>query len=172
MKKLLTLSEIKTKVVPLAAKIDAPKDTLPTFGRSEQTGRPHIEVDSSGYHYVVAERGHELERHTTFDIDECLYWTFIDITWTLSIRYELAHRIKTKDGRRLMFPYQLGLLSMLSPQWSERQSQEHERRLRENPLDDYASVRVDFIGELRNQGYSQEQAREMAYDKYPSPKSS
>ena len=171
MKKLLTLSGIKAKVIRLVAKIDAPKDTLPTFGRSQQTGKPHIEVDSSSYHYVVVERGHEFERRTTSDIDECLYWIFTDITWALAIRYELAHRIKTEDGRRLMFPYQLGLLSMLSPQWSARQSQEHERRLRENPLDDYRSVRVDFMGELRDQGYSQEQARKMAYDKYPSPKS-
>ena len=55
----LPLTEIKSRVKKLAEVIEAPAETLPTFGHSEQSGRPHIEVDSNGYHYVIAERGQE-----------------------------------------------------------------------------------------------------------------
>jgi hypothetical protein len=39
--------------------IDAPDHVLPTFGYSEETGRPHIEVDGAAFHHVVVERGRE-----------------------------------------------------------------------------------------------------------------
>src|SRR5688572_4009168 len=110
----LKLSEIKAMVNRLAAKIGAPQNTLPTYGRSEQTGRPHIEVDSRGYHYVIAERGQEFERYTTSDIDECLYKIFADVTFELSTKFELAHRVENQDHRRIVFQHQVELLSMIS----------------------------------------------------------
>jgi len=50
---MLTLDAIKSEVDRLAAKIGASGYILPTYGRSEDLARPHIEVDSRGYHYVV-----------------------------------------------------------------------------------------------------------------------
>jgi hypothetical protein len=97
----LPLTEIKSRVKKLAAVIAASAETLPTFGSSEQSGRPHIEVDSRGYHYIVAERGQELERLTTSDIDELLYLIFQWITFELAIKYELDHRIQGQDVRRM-----------------------------------------------------------------------
>ena len=132
----LNLSQIKYKVNKLAKIIGAPKVTLPTFGHSEQSGRPHIEVDSRGYHYVTAERGHEFERHTTMDSDELLYMIFADVTFSLSVQYELAHRVEKQDGRRIMFQHQVALLSLLSTKWAERESLEHERILTQHPFDD------------------------------------
>jgi hypothetical protein len=132
----LTLTEIKSRVKKLAEVIDAPAETLPTFGRSEQSGRPHIEVDSRGYHYVIGERGQELERHTASDIDELLYLIFQWITFELAIRYELDHRIHGQDVRRILFERQENLLSRLSPAWGERRKQEHEEILRKHPFND------------------------------------
>jgi hypothetical protein len=43
-----------------------------------------IEVDSVSYHFVTAERGQELERHTTFEIDEHLYDVFQCVTFELA----------------------------------------------------------------------------------------
>lgn len=132
----LPLTEIKSRVKKLAAVIAAPAETLPTFGRSEQSGRPHIEVDSGSYHYIIAERGQELERHTTPDIDELLYLIFQWITFELAINYELDHRIHGQDVRRIVFERQENLLSQLSPSWGERRIQEHEQILQKHPFND------------------------------------
>lgn len=134
---MLTLTEIESRVKKQAAVIGAPAETLPTFGRSEQSGRPHIEVDSNGYHYVIAERGQELERHTTPDIDELLYLIFQWITFELAIKYELHHRIPGRDVRRVLFAYQQDLLLRLSPAWSERRKSEHEQILQKHPFRDH-----------------------------------
>ncbi|HEX5838149.1 MAG TPA: Imm63 family immunity protein [Anaerolineales bacterium] len=133
----LTLKEIESRVKKLAEVIEAPVETLPTFGHSEQSGRPHIEVDSNGYHYVIAERGQELERHTTPDIDELLYYTLRWITFGLAVKYELDHRIPGQDVRRVLFAYQEDLLSQLSPAWGERRKHEHEQILQKHPFDDH-----------------------------------
>ena len=133
----LTLSEIESRVKKLAAVIGAPAETLPTFGRSEQSGRPHIEVDSRGYHYIIAERGQELERHATSDIDELFYTIFRWITFELAVKHELAHRIPGQDVRRVLFAYQQDLLSGLSPAWSERRKSEHEQILQKHPFRDH-----------------------------------
>ena len=130
------LTKIKSRVKKLAAVIAAPADTFPTFGRSEQSGRPHIEVDTRGYHYIVAERGQELEHHTHSDIDELLYLIFQWITFELAVKHELAHRIQGQDVRRVLFAHQQDLLSRLSPAWGERRKQEHEQILQKHPFND------------------------------------
>ena len=132
----LTLSEIKQMVDQLAEKIGAPQSSLPTYGYSTQTGRPHIEVDSKDYHFVVAERGQENRRLTTPDIDDLLYDIFQSVTFGLACSYELDHRIRGQDFRRMMFERQEELLWQLSPQWRDRRRTEHAQILRAYPFDD------------------------------------
>lgn len=131
-----TLNEIKSEVNRLAAKINAPEDSLPTYGYSEDGARPHIEVDSHGYHYVVVERGEELSRITTNDLDLLLYHVFEGVTFTLACSYELKHRVKHQDSRRLMFKHQVELLSILSPKWGEVEAWDHEKILQQHPYND------------------------------------
>ncbi len=50
----MTLAEIKTRIHDAAGRIGASEQMLPTFGYSEESGRPHIEVDERGYHYVIS----------------------------------------------------------------------------------------------------------------------
>ena len=127
---MMTLAEIKAKVDELAGKIDASSNILPTYGHSEDAARPHIEVDSRGYHYVVVERGEELKRITTINLDDLLYHIFEAVTFSLASDYEVTHRIPGQDFRRLLFKHQVELLSLLSTQWAERASARHERLLR------------------------------------------
>jgi hypothetical protein len=168
----LNLSQVKYRVTKLAAIIEAPRNTLPTFGHSEQSGRPHVEVDTNGYHYVVAERGQEFQRHTTSDLDELFYDVFQSVTFELACKYELANRISDKDSRRILFAHQEELLSQLHQAWGERRKQEHKQILERHPFDDYASVRATFSKELREQGNSSEVAWKIACEKYPLPKES
>lgn len=158
--KMLTLSEIKTDVDRLAAKVGALGYCLPTYGRSEDGARPHIEVDARGYHYVVVERGQELKRITTNDLNELLYQIFEAVTFRLACDYELANRIESQDCRRLMFRHQIELLAKLSEGWSIRENQQHEQILREHPFDDFADTRANL---------SKQVGWKAACEKYPLP---
>lgn len=137
---MMTLSHIEAEVDRLAVKIGASGSVLPTYGRSEDGARPHIEVDSRDYHYVVMERGQELTRRTTDDLDELLFHVFSGVTFSLACAYELAHRIEHQDVRRILFRRQVELLSLLSPHWGERESRNHEHILRNHPFDDEAGI--------------------------------
>ena len=153
----------------MAALINASRNILPTYGHSDDGARPHIEVDARGYHYVVVERGQELKRLTTSDMDELLFHVFESVTFSLANKYELAHRIEYRDSRRILFQKQVELLSMLSMHWGEREARNHEQTLQEHPFDDYASVRATLTKAYRDRGYSPEDACRMARERYPLP---
>ena len=129
-----TLPEIEAEINRLAAKVGASGYVLPTYGRTEDGARPHIEVDSHGYHYVEVERGQEIRRNTTRDIDELLYHVFESVTFNLACDYERAHRIAGQDFRRQLFARQAELLASLSPSWAERESRDHQRILQQHPF--------------------------------------
>jgi hypothetical protein len=120
-----TLDAVRERIHELAAVIGAPRQCLPTYGRSEQSGKPHIEVTTDGrMHWVVCERGSEYERRTTLKRDELLYWTFQAVTHEMASKYEVQHRIPSEDFRKQMFTKQFELLDQLNPAWTERRKQE------------------------------------------------
>jgi len=153
-----TLNEIKAEVHRLAAQIGAPADLLPTYGYSDDSARPHIEVDSRGYHYVVIERGEESSRVIIVEFDELLYRIFKDVTFDLACKHKLKHRVENQDSRRLIFKHQVELLSRLSPKWGEMKTQEHERILEQHPYEDQTNIRADLAKTMRGQGLSPELA--------------
>jgi hypothetical protein len=153
----------------LAAQIRAPADLLPTYGYSIDGAHPHIGVNAHGYHYVVMERGQEINRVITNELDELFYNVFKDVTFDLAVKYELKHRVENQDSRRLIFKLQVGLLSRLSPEWGEIKAQEHERILEQHPYDDQATIRADLAKTLRGRGLSPEEAWQMACEEYPLP---
>jgi len=169
---MLQLFEIEGKVNELAQKIGAPQNILPTYGYSEQIARPHVEVDSWAYYYVVAQSGQEVSRYTTRDVDQLLYKIFVDVTFGLAIAYAEKNRLENQDIRRVAFPHQIELLTRLSPQWGGRAAQEHAQTLEQAPFDDDGALRAAYGKSLRDQGYSVAQATKMAHEKYPYPKES
>lgn len=133
----ISLDDIKKQVDKLAAKIKAPKEMLPTYGKTEDFARPHIEIDNTGtLHYVVVERGEELERKSTSDADELLYWVFSSITFNMAINYEVQHRAMFKDPRRKMFSKQIELLQKMSEAWAQKEAEDHQKILKEHPFKD------------------------------------
>ncbi|HTE20000.1 MAG TPA: Imm63 family immunity protein [Armatimonadota bacterium] len=165
----MTLQEIETEVRQLAARIQAPENLLPSFGRHMEDAHPHIEVDARGYHYVLEERGIERARVTTHDLGELLYKIFEGVTFSMALRDERSHRVRGRDSRRYYFRRQLELLSKLCPEWAGRQAERHERILRDHPFDDAADIRADLSVEYRNQGHPPEAAWQMACEQYPLP---
>ena len=166
---MLNLFEIEQKVNHLAQKIEATPNILPTYGYSEQSARPHIEVGSWTYAYVVAQSGQEVSRYTTRHIDQLLYKVFHDVTLSLSIQYAEQKRVEYQDIRRIIYPRQVELLTILSPKWGERGADEQAKLLKQAPFDDQGELRSDYWKSLREQGYSVAQANQLAHEKYPHP---
>jgi hypothetical protein len=163
----MKLSDIKIEVDKLAAKIDAPDMFLPTYGYSRDGAWPHIEVKDNLLYYVVIERGKELKRNSTTEINELLYWIFDSATFSMAGKYELAHREEARDFRRIMFAHQEKLLGLLYDTWQEKKIQEHQKILEKHPFDDLAGLRARYFATLRREGYKDE-IEKLAYEKYPS----
>jgi hypothetical protein len=163
-----TLAEIEQEVRNLAERIGAPASILPTFGYSDDFARPHIEVDSRGFHYVVLERGHEQYRATTRDKDELLWFVFKSITFWLAGDFEVRNRVPRRDTRRLIFSKQIELLAQVSPVWAARAVDDHLDILRKHPFDDLSSERLELSLTLRRGGHiSAGQAWRIACERFP-----
>jgi hypothetical protein len=145
-----SLADLGKIVDELAAKIEAPASLLPTYGHSLDGAHPHIEVthgetahddadDACMWHYVTVERGQELERKTTSDLDELLYLIFASVTFSMAVKYEGKHRVSGQDFRRIMFQKQEELLGRLNENWQRREEEEHRLILAKYPFDDKQS---------------------------------
>lgn len=131
----LAIAELEREVDRLAARIEAPGSALPTFGATRDNARPHVESDGR-YHWVVVERGEELERRSSASLDELLYWVFASITWDMASEFATRNRDESEDFRRRLFAHQIELLGRLEPGWVVRRQAELDRTLAENPFVD------------------------------------
>jgi hypothetical protein len=116
--------------------LGVPKDRFPYQTRPTDDGSPHVEISNDHYDFVVTERGRELERRSTQDADELLYWLLESVTFTLAGDFEVNHRVPGQDCRRLLFAKQVELLQGLDPAWGQRRMREHDRILHEHPFRD------------------------------------
>ncbi len=128
------LSEARRRVEELAARIDAPVDLLPTYGRSEDSARPHIDFDGHLYHYMIVERGEELSRRSG-RLDDVLEWAFVDITSAIARRIRPLNRNRNRY-RGAMFVRQLELIGQLNQVWRERRAAEIDAIVARAPLVD------------------------------------
>ena len=131
------IRELENEVRRLAFRVEslAPED-FPTWGETEDFARPHIEADANGFHFVVVERGQEIDRHTTRSRDEILYRIFESITFSEAVRHESAHRIEGEDFRRQLFRRQENQLGRVRNSWRDRKREEHRKILDVNPFAD------------------------------------
>lgn len=135
---MLTLDSIKSRFYELSRQVDSPNATFRTTPGHD--GSAHCEVDDVAYHYVVTERGQEIERRSSSDPDEMLYWLISDVTWGMAINYELQNRetasTKRIDGRRVWMPYHVELLQKVDQQWADRKQAEYDATLSTHPYND------------------------------------
>ena len=109
------MNEIKELIESLAKRIDAPEIYLPTYNHSEDGARPHIEKHGNEYHWVVTERGEELQRRKTKELKELLFWVFDMGTCEMAVKLEVKHRNEKEDFRIQMFRIQEELLKKIDP---------------------------------------------------------
>jgi hypothetical protein len=121
------LEYIQKQVGRIANAIGVPEEVLPTFGTSEQSGRPHIEVTGDLFHYVICESGRELERSTTASVDDLMYLVFRGATFDMAMLFETTHQTPGEDFRRQILNSQGKLLEHLNPEWAIRLGLEQHR---------------------------------------------
>jgi hypothetical protein len=130
------LQDIEIDVAARANRIGAKRDDLPTYGRSRDFGYPHVEIEAERYHYVIVERGTEIDRRSSADYDDLLYWIFRDITHGLAFAYEMMHRVEDQDCRRIAFPRQIELMRRIDADMAKRLELEIAGILEHWPYDD------------------------------------
>lgn len=99
-------------------------------------GCAHVECLDGVYHYVVTERGSELERRMAANADEVMYWLAQDASFELACSHEVRHRVANQDCRRLLFAKQVELLASANPLWAARRMEEHRDILKAHPFRD------------------------------------
>jgi len=150
---IFSLDFVRQRVQELSQTIGAPEGHV-VIGESHGDGTPNIEIlgdyefaigvngapvsrpAEKSFAFVVNERGTELERRVTADLNELLYWIFDVITSSMASEFELHHRIEGKDSRRLWFAKQEELLALLNPEWRDRKRGYHMEILKEHPFMD------------------------------------
>ena len=125
------INDLRQRVSDLAGVIDAPSQLLPTYIHSDDMARPHIEWEGEQLHLVVRERGSEISRKWTMDVDEMLYWIFNGVISEMSSKWAAQQRIDGQDFRIPWFRRRQELLGKLSDRWADRFREENSNRLRE-----------------------------------------
>lgn len=115
---------LEARVGELARTVGAASEQLPTFGWSRDGGYPHVECDGDTMHWVVHERGTELQRRTTTDEDELLYWVFEAVTHTMASTWARGRIRPWQPYRVTLFKRQFRLLAELDPAWVTRRKHE------------------------------------------------
>jgi hypothetical protein len=96
-----SIDDVRKKVTELGRLINAPLNKLYVFDRND--GGYHLELHGDEYHYILNERGRELDRFITKIFDELLYEIFKHITSSMAFAYECDNRVPKQDSRRIAF---------------------------------------------------------------------
>ena len=130
---LVDLDAVRARATDYARRLGIRNLTIDSAPRGDES--PYIEI-SDVYHFVVEERGLELERRKTRDLDELLYWVFDGVTFTVASSFELRNRRPNEDSRRQLFAKQEELLNLASEAWGHRKEVEHKGVLANYPFND------------------------------------
>jgi len=138
-----------------------------TFDYPLGDATPYIMYENGKYHYIISERGTEYKRQTTTDYYKLLFWIMDDATFSIAVYWEVNNRIREQDSRRLSFKKQEDLLACIDQSWANKIHAQHAATVKKHPFDDNRGLCVDRIGELREKGYSYNEARRKAEEEYP-----
>lgn len=134
----LSIEKIQLEFNEYRRRIDPAFSELSIQTKAEHNGTSHLELIDNTFHYITTERGLELNRKTTQDKEELLYWLVDEMAWSMANRYELKNRIKGQSFRRLLFAKNIEYLNKVNPAWAERKQKEFDAILTIHPYDDKA----------------------------------
>ena len=127
------LDAIRIRFQEISRLLNAPDERTTFRTTPEHDGSWHCEQDGETFHFVITERGMEVERQTTRDAYELLYWLVSDVTFGMAIDYELQSRGSNDsdktDGRNVWMRHQVELLRTVNKSWADSKHLEHSSML-------------------------------------------
>ncbi|WP_205955922.1 Imm63 family immunity protein [Pantoea stewartii] len=92
--------------------------------QSDGVGTPYLEIGGEVYHFVASERGIELNRKSTLDYEDVLYWFTDDGVRALASEYAASNKNSNEEFRILYFRKQFYLMLSVKPGWATRKKNE------------------------------------------------
>lgn len=135
----VNFEKIQIKIKELCEKLPEKIDinSYVTFGKQEDLAKPNIQIDNLGiFNFIIVERGNEIEKRLTRNLDDLLYWIFDLITFDLASKFELQNRDNKVDFRRILFEKQEEIMAQLSNEWKIRKENAHNEILKIYPFTD------------------------------------
>lgn len=115
-----------------------PSDLPYTFDTERRdVGSSHVEYSDGEFHYIVTERGLDLESRSTADRSEILYWMIYDLTFWMGVAFEFKHRVEGPDARRVIFSYWLDQMKKAELAFADRLELHIAKILTDNPFVDH-----------------------------------
>lgn len=133
---LLNIDEIQKKVDEMILDAGLPRFSVNLCTAPIGDGTPYITFENNVYNYIYSEKGYEFSRKVTRSLDELLYWIMSALAYKTAFQYELEHRVKGRDGRRIAFPKYIELMANLNSAWEPEARHEIQKILIESPYDD------------------------------------
>lgn len=130
------LSSLQTEYDLLCQRVKPCPSPYTFLTERQDNGSPHVEFSDGRYHYIVTERGLDLESRSTADRSEILYWMLYDLTFWMGVAYEFKNRIDGPDVRRVIFAHWLDLMKKANPAFADRLKIHIAETLAKNPFVD------------------------------------
>ena len=116
----ITLGDVRTAVSAMAGRLDGNDHVA--FCRQD-AAYPYVEVHDGVIHWIVEERGKELQHRTTADLNELLHWVPLDPPSPRAQQWERGQRDRFPAGRDRRIGWtakQIELLRGLDTEWAEQ----------------------------------------------------
>jgi hypothetical protein len=92
--------------------------------------------DDDGYHYRYFERGRLFKHEVTEDLSEITFITLDSPVFYLAQKYEVKHRIKNQDFRRLLFAKYMQYFAIIGEEYKKKAEAGINKVLEEVPYKD------------------------------------
>ncbi len=134
------LTLLQTEYDALCQRIEPSASQYTFLTERQDNGSPHVEFSDGKYHYIVTERGLDLESRSTSERSEILYWMVYDLTFWMGVAYEFERRIEGPDVRRVIFAHWLDLMKKADAAFADRLSSDIAAILAKNPFVDQETL--------------------------------
>lgn len=88
--------------------------------RPDGMATPYLEIHGKEYHFIVSERGIEIDRKVTLSDDEIIYWFVECGVESLASEYAALSRKPESEFRSVYFRKQYCLMLAIKTEWATR----------------------------------------------------
>ena len=115
----LTLLQIEGKVREFTHIIHTPEDLIPTFGFSNDSGLPHVEIYNDTYYLIVSENGTQISNKSTKDPEELLFMIMHTITLSMACEH-IFNDTNYQSLRKRLFQLQKSIMSKIDLSYTSK----------------------------------------------------